>query len=1410
MSTISQTIATKHTATIQQPPIKTSSIQNIQANANTDYQLLDKTGNVAKNTVQKVVEDDLWVYFEDNLTQIPDVIFHGYEEFLPAINATAMPVANTLPAVEMVSATTQASANAAGVSSFLGKALLGTAAIGGGVAIASSGGSKSTDTPTSNNANNNTNSNTNTGTTTPVTPTSPITASLTIDPISTVNKQASEDNITITGTLSVSNATNTTVSVTVNGTSHTATITGNTWQVDVVGTALAHAQGTQTITAKITASNSTDATSNTANTSYTVDTIAPAATVVLNDILGSHNVNNLLNKADMDKGEITITGTVNNLAGADTLNRVILTIDGKTYDTTITGTSYSAVIKTAELVNASSITATATVTDAVGNVQTTSNTPKTYTIDTTAPVATIALNNITADNKLSLDEINAGGNTTITGKVSGEFNDGDEITVKVGTTEYPATVNSNGDFSVAVPVATLQANTAITASFSTVDNAGNPSAAINTSKTYTVETTSPVTPVNPTPTNPVPVNPAPTTNDLKIAINDITADNLINVTEANAQITVTGTVTGADKLATGQTVALSLNGTVVQANVAVGTDGTFSTTISGTQLANTPNYTITATATGNNNATATIDKKYTVAANVAAKVDITAIDDDFSTDIAEADGMVRLTGKATFAGDYAQTGAYNTQTNAQLVRQVEIKIGNQTHTAGVRNGEFYLDIKRSELAALSGQSLSYTFKAEPWKFDNTSFNGIRNLVDNQNSNPESYVTVTADKVEITSPYTTTTGNNTTINAIAADSTTVSGTVSGAAKAGDIVTLSVNNKTYTATVNNNKTFSTTIVSSELNADSDHTITATLATKDLAGNAITVSDSEHYASTQKTAADYVSENTFLHRPDEYFVSDLGALGFIKYSVLANRLQNDTAVIKYYFSDKNSYDKENFFFNTDEINKDSVANHPDTLKTIIRGAYNQIAEYANVRFEEVDNYDDADMRLYYAEFKNDNPNQGVTVAFVADKYMFWNSAVNNNDNGKTYTALHEISHMLGMEHSSDTFTGIRNYEESSEFTYMSYRAAVNNGLFENLANLRIYDLAYLHYQLGVNKTARAGNDTYTFQDYDMYSDDAGRYIWDGNGIDTFDASAETQGVTVDLTPGSWIYVGEKSENFLVNNQAKHQPFTAQNGTQFIDNTFYNGTYTVNDYTKGQAYIGYDTQIENLIGSAHSDTLTGNNADNIIFGGAGNDTINGGAGDDYLDGGTGADRMTGGTGDDTYIVDNIGDVVIELANQGMDTVISSVNYTLGDNVEHLTLIGTVATTATGNALANTLTANNIGNTLNGGAGNDILIGGLGADTLTGGAGNDSFVFSTALNSTIDTITDFMQAGTDTLVLASDVFTSLSKSSVDNVLDFISYDKATGVLAYDSDGSSGIIDAIAFANIGTGLEIDKSHFTII
>ncbi|MGA1858224.1 calcium-binding protein [Azospirillum sp. 11R-A] len=147
-------------------------------------------------------------------------------------------------------------------------------------------------------------------------------------------------------------------------------------------------------------------------------------------------------------------------------------------------------------------------------------------------------------------------------------------------------------------------------------------------------------------------------------------------------------------------------------------------------------------------------------------------------------------------------------------------------------------------------------------------------------------------------------------------------------------------------------------------------------------------------------------------------------------------------------------------------------------------------------------------------------------------------------------------------------------------------------------------------------------------------------------------------------------------------------------------------------------------LTGSAAlTGTGTGTAANNLLIGNSGANLLTGLEGDDTLNGGSGPDTLVGGTGNDLYVVDSAGDVVVELEGEGTDTVNASVSWTLGANVENLTLTGSAAINASGNALDNLLTGGLGNDTLSGGDGADTLDGGAGSNLLIGGAGNDVYL---------------------------------------------------------------------------------------
>jgi Ca2+-binding RTX toxin-like protein len=172
-----------------------------------------------------------------------------------------------------------------------------------------------------------------------------------------------------------------------------------------------------------------------------------------------------------------------------------------------------------------------------------------------------------------------------------------------------------------------------------------------------------------------------------------------------------------------------------------------------------------------------------------------------------------------------------------------------------------------------------------------------------------------------------------------------------------------------------------------------------------------------------------------------------------------------------------------------------------------------------------------------------------------------------------------------------------------------------------------------------------------------------------------------------------------------------------------------------------GYEG-VDVMSGYAGNDTLSGAGGNDSLYGGINQDSLLGGSGNDLLDGGAGIDTLVGGLGNDTYVVDNFADVVTENPGEGTDTVQSSLSYTLGNDVENLTLTGLTASYGTGNTVDNALVGNSAANTLSGLLGNDTLNGGTGADTLIGGDGNDRYV----VDNSGDIVVENAAEGTDTV----------------------------------------------------------------
>jgi len=423
---------------------------------------------------------------------------------------------------------------------------------------------------------------------------------------------------------------------------------------------------------------------------------------------------------------------------------------------------------------------------------------------------------------------------------------------------------------------------------------------------------------------------------------------------------------------------------------------------------------------------------------------------------------------------------------------------------------------------------------------------------------------------------------------------------------------------------------------------------------------------------------------------------------------------------------------------------------------------SEIANVTFHETTIVDEENILFQRQVFEDDNL-LGISENFYLDErigYSIISMSPHIGDNAYDTaglghsTLLHEIGHTMGLVHPDQLispFSGPLPVEQQTmDYSIMvSYADAYGpyTQAYGDPEGPQFVDIAAMQYLYGANHNYKAGDDTYTF-------DGSARTftIWDGDGIDTIDATPHTTNVTINLLEAD----GETPS--------------------LIGQTAF--------------WIAYGANIENANGGSGSDVILGNHLHNKIRALDGNDSIHGNAGNDWINGNKGLDSILGGEGNDTLRGGKDNDQL--QSNNGDDFL----NGNMGDDLSE------------GGNGNDTVRGGKDNDTLRGELGDDFLYGDLGNDMLTGNEGRDSFNFN-ASNGGQDVITDFT-TGEDVLVLSNSFFTSSAQvlASINNngVLD-------TGngnSIQVGTGGSTVIINGVSIEIPGSAAQLTEADIILI
>ena len=643
------------------------------------------------------------------------------------------------------------------------------------------------------------------------------TDALSIDPVTTDNilnlSESKATNTTVTGKVTGVFAVTDKVTLTINMVDYTATVAADgSYSASVKTTDLLADSDT-----KIDGSVTTSAGTAKAIQNYGVDTTPPVASVVIDPL----TPDNMIDAQEAGKPTLPVTGKV---TGEFTPgDKVTVTVNGNPYTGTVKPDgSFSIDVPTAELIADpdTQFEITVTVTDSAGNPADVKG-DKDYgsAVSPADAKVAISLDPVTGDNIINVTEgdTTANATTTLQGKVTGAFTAGDLVTFYVNDKTFTTTLAADGTYSKAIDTADLKADTdtKVEVNAAAKDPVTGKVNNVLASQDYTVETN------------------ATNGKTVALSIDPVTADNLINKAESTtAEITVTGKVTGS--FVAGDKVTLTVNNNSTY-SATVAADGSYSVKVQTADLLADSDTQITGTLT---NAAGTANAVQNYGVDVTDPVVTLSVDtitaDNFLTAQEAGQALIAVTGKAT--GEF-RAGDIVTLTLKDAGNNLTTYSGTVDAT-----GAYSIDVKGADLVADADTLIEASIVAHDGGGNSTTAIAERDY--NSGVTPaDAKVAITLDPVTGDNIVSVTEGNNAT--------TTLTGKVTGAFTTGDVVSIYINDKTYSTTAAADGSYSQVVNTSDLKADKDTMADVSVSAKDPTSGKVNVAtNSQDY--TVETAS------------------------------------------------------------------------------------------------------------------------------------------------------------------------------------------------------------------------------------------------------------------------------------------------------------------------------------------------------------------------------------------------------------------------------------------------------------------------------------------------------------------------------------------------------------------------------